>query len=235
MQNDFGLCLSLNEMKPTGTTSYPVAYKWLSYCIVSVTVCYWLMTLALVFFRTQADAAAPRTALAYRTFCRQNWRLFAITKLYNRQMNFIVRDKQNPAKADTVDLVQSLLAEKRNYAPFNNYEDALDRILYLEMNDVEIRMIYWKNSLTKQFPDKATDFYLQQAVAKVEADSLHQQSIQNILAFGKYILQKKGWDTKGKEYQLHIVHRYIPPATPKNPKAPGSDEQNIFISTYKAL
>lgn len=222
-------------MKPTGTTSYTIAYKWLSYGVVLVAVYYWLMTLGLVFLGSKVAAAAPRQTLVYRTFCRQNWRLFAVTKLHNRQMNFIIRDKQNPVKADTIDMVQYLLAEKRTYAPFNNYEDALDRILYLEMNEVEMRMIRCKKSLIKQFPNQPASFYMQQAAAQVEADSLHQQSIRNILAFGKYILQQKGLDTTGKEYQVSIVHKYIPPSKPKNPRVPGSDEQNIFISTYKSL
>jgi len=235
MQNDFWLCLPLNEMKPTGTTSYSIAYKWLSGCVVLAAVYYWLMTLGLVFFGGKVSSAAPRQTLLYRTFCRQNWRLFAVTKLYNRQMNFIVRDKQNPAKADTVDIVQYLLAEKRSYAPFNNYEDALDRILYLEMNDLEILMGRSKAVLIKQFPNKAAGFYLQQAAAQVEADSLHQQSIHNIVAFGKYVMQEKGLDTTGKEYQINIVHKYIPPSNSKEPTVRGGDEQVIFVSTYKPL
>ena len=124
----------MNEMKPAATTSYNITYKWLSCCLVLAVACYWLMTFGLVFFGSKVSSAIPKPTLLYRTFARQNWRLFAITKLYNRQMNFIVRDKQNPAKADTTDLVQYLLTEKRAYAPFNNYEDALDRILYIEMN-----------------------------------------------------------------------------------------------------
>lgn len=222
-------------MQPTSNTSYTIAYKWLSYCVILAAAYYWLMTLGLVFFGGKVSSAAPRQTLAYRTFFRQNWRLFAVTKFYNRQMNFIVRDKQNPVKADTIDIVQYLLAEKRSYAPFNNYEDALDRILYIEMNDVETRMIRSKELLAKQFPHQPAGFYLRKAAAAVETDSLHQQSLQNILAYGKYVLQKKGIDTTGKEYQVSIIRKFIPPSKPKYADVEGGDEQTFFISTYKPL
>jgi hypothetical protein len=231
----FWVMAIFERMKPTGTASYTIAYKWLSYCVVLAAAYYWLMTLGLVFFGDKVAAAIPRQTLAYRSFCRQNWRLFAVTKVYNRQMNLIVRDKQNPAKADTTDMVQYLLTEKRAYAPFNNYEDALDRILYLEMNNVIVLMNHYKRGLTKQFPGKPAAFYMQEAAAQVEADTLHRQNIGNLVAFGKYILQKKGLGTAGKEYQLSIVRKFIAPAKPPHPRAPGSDEEIIFTSAYKSF
>ena len=150
-------------------------------------------------------------------------------------MNFIVRDKQTPANADSTDLVQYILTEKRKYAPFNNYEDALDRILYIEMNGVEVQMNAMKTGLKKQFPGRTPDFYMQQASMLVEADSLHHVNIDNIVAYGKYIMQREKKDTAGKEFQISIVHKYIPPAKPKEPSAEGSDEQIIFISFYKSF
>ena len=222
-------------MKPAGTASYNIAYKWLSWCLVLAVACYWLMTFGLVFFGSKVSSAVPKPTLLYRTFARQNWRLFAITKLYNRQMNFIVRDKQNPAKADTTDLVQYLLTEKRAYAPFNNYEDALDRILYIIMNGVEIQMNQKKTILQKQFPNKPADFYMQHAAVLVETDSLHQENIENIVAFGKYVMERKKTSTAGKEYQLSIIHKYISPAKPKEASVPQGDEQIVFISSYKSF
>jgi hypothetical protein len=222
-------------MKPAETTSYRIAYKWLSWCIVLIVGYYWLITFGLVFFSQHVSSFTPRQTLMYRTFCRQNWRLFAITKLYNRQMNFIVRDKQNPANADTADLVQYILKEKRKYAPFNNYEDALDRILYIEMNGVEVQMNSKKAVLKKQFPGRAPDFYMQQSSLLVQADTLHQENIDNIIAYGKYMMQREKKDTAGKEYQISIIHKYIAPALPKEPSVAGGDEQIIFISTYKSF
>lgn len=222
-------------MKVTETTSYKIAYKWLSYAVVLAVAYYWLMTLGLVFFSKPVSSLVPNQTLLYRTFARQNWRLFAITKLYNRQMNFIIRDKNKPAKADTTDLVQYLLTEKRAYAPFNNYEDALDRILYLEMNGVEVLMIRRQELLKKQFPNNTADFYMRQAAVQVAADGQYQQHIDNIVAYGKYMMQRERKDTTGKEYQISIIHTYISPAKPKQPIVPGSDKQLIFISSYKTF
>ena len=150
-------------------------------------------------------------------------------------MNFIVRDKQTPANADSTDLVQYILTEKRKYAPFNNYEDALDRILYIEMNGVEVQMNAMKTGLKKQFPGRTPDFYMQQASLLVQADTLHHDNIDNIIAYGKYMMQREKKDTPGKEYQISIIHKYIAPALPKEPVVAGGDEQIIFISTYKSF
>jgi hypothetical protein len=220
-------------MKPAETTSNKIVYKWLSYCIAAIVVYYWLITFGLVFYSKPVSSVIPRQTFLYRTFCRQNWRLFAITKVYNRQMNFIIRDKQNPLKADTTDLVQYLLTEKREYAPFNNYEDALDRILYLEMNGVEVQMNEHKKKLKEQLPGNTAQFYLQQASLQVDSNTHHHQNIDNIVAYGRYMMQREKKDTAGKEYQFSIVHKYISPALPKEPSTPGSDEQILFISTYK--
>ena len=222
-------------MKPVETTSNKIAYKWLSWCIVGIVIYYWFITFGLVFFSKPVSSAIPQQTFLYRTFCRQNWRLFAITKVYNRQMNFIIRDKQDPSKADTTDLVQYLLTEKRKYAPFNNYEDALDRILYLEMNGVEIQMNEQKKKLKDKFPDSTTTFYLQQACVQVDSNFRYHQNIDNIISYGRYMIQREKKDTTGKEYQLSIIHKYISPALPKEPSTPGSDEQTVFISTYKSF
>ncbi len=222
-------------MKPGEITSKKIAYKWLSYCIAAVVAYYWLITFGLVFFSKPVSSIAPHQTFLYRTFCRQNWRLFAITKVYNRQMNFIVRDKQNPQKADTTDLVQYLLTEKREYAPFNNYEDALDRILYLEMNGVEVLMNEQKKKLKERLPDSTAQFYWQQASLQVDTNTRYHQNIDNIIAYGRYMIQREKKDTAGKEYQISIVHKYISPALPKEPSTPGADEQTIFISSYKSF
>ncbi len=220
-------------MKPGETTSNKIAYKWLSYCIAALVVYYWLITFGLVFYSKPVSSAIPNQTFLYRTFLRQNWRLFAITKVYNRQMNFIVRDRQNPHNADTTDLVQYLLIEKRKYAPFNNYEDALDRILYLEMNGVEVLMNDQKKKLKEKLPGNTAQFYLQQASMQVDTNTHYHQNIDNIIAYGRYMMQREKKDTTGKEYQVSIVHKYISPALPKEPSTPQVDEQTIFISSYK--
>ena len=150
-------------------------------------------------------------------------------------MNVIIRDKQIPTLTDTIDLEKHLLAKKRKYAPFNNYQDAMEKILYLTMNGVEIQMKRQKAVAKKQFPGMPEEFYIRQASRMVTADSLNQEGINNIIAFSKDIITAEKIDTAGKEYQLCIRHKYIPPAKPKGPFVEGDNGQTVFISAYKSF
>jgi len=222
-------------MKPFQQGKKNIAYQWLSWCLLIAFGYYWLFTIGLVLFGKSVSAIAPNQTVLYRTFARQNWRLFAISKVYNRQMLFITRDIQNPSVADTTDIVQYLLAVKRKAAPFNNYEDAMDRILYIVMNGVEIQMMHQKEKLQKQSPGQTPDFYLRECCLLVEADSARYKDIGNITAFGKYMMKEKGLPTNGKEHQLIITHKYIPPSKPAAQTVSNGDAQTIFVSTYKPL
>jgi hypothetical protein len=222
-------------MKVTGSSTYGLTYKRLTCCIVLAFAYYWLVTFGLVLFGTKVTAHTPNQTFIYRSFARQNWRMFAITKVYNRQMLFITRNAADHSKTDTTDLVQYLLSEKREYAPFNNEQDAHERILYIVMNGVEARVHYYEKKIKDTMPGKPADFYQQRAIQIVEADATHQQDINNITGFAKYILQQKKAAITGKEYQLIIKHKYIQPAKPPIPAAQGSDEQIRFISNYKPL
>lgn len=222
-------------MKPTGASSYRLAYKWLSWGIVLAVGYYWLITFGLVMFGSKLSSAIPNQAFVYRSFARQNWRMFAFTKVYNRQLLFITRDTANPSHTDTTDLVQYLLTHKRAHAPFNNEQDALERILYIVMNGVEIRVHHHEKKIKDSLPGKTAHFYQQQAIEAVRSDSLHQQEISNITGYARAMMQERKITANGKEYQLIIKHIFIPPATPAIPAAPGAGEQVLFISNFKPL
>ncbi len=222
-------------MKPTPAVTYKIVYKLFSWCILLAALCYWAFTFGLVLFAKQVALITPSPTLLYRTFARQNWRLFAISKVYNRQMLFITRDKQKPSQSDTIDIVQYLLAEKRKYAPFNNYQDALDRILYLEMNGVESQMIKHKTALKNLYPGKPPLFYLEESSGLVLSDSFRKNNLENIAAFGKYMMEKKNIPANGKEYQLIITHKFIPPSIPADTVVAANGTETVFISNYKPL
>ncbi len=222
-------------MESKSPHTYKFAYKWLSWGLAAAFGIYWLFTFGLVLFSSKFSGAVPDATFVYRSFARQNWRMFAITKVYNRQMLFITRETANPLKADTTDLVQYMLAEKRGYAPFNNKQDAYDRILYIVMNGVETRVHYHEKKMKDTIPGKPDMFYQQQAIQFVQSDTAHRQEINNIVGFARYVMQQKGVTTDGKEYKFIIKHKYIPPAKPVLPAEPGGDEQILFTSDYKPL
>ncbi len=221
-------------MQTANKPTYPIAYKWLSYGIVLAFVYYWLFTIAIIFLPKTINTVTPRQAVVYTAFVRQNWQLFAASKVYNRQLNVVLRDKITQQPTDTIDLVQYSIAEKRQQAPFNNYEDAIDHILYKEMNGLERQLAVKKKLLQQQFPGRADSFYMQQSSLLLEQDSL-QQNLQNLMNYAKYVLQKKKINTTNKEFQLTEVHKYIQPPLPVYSIAGDSTAEPLFISTFKNL
>lgn len=232
-EKSFFVLSTFGIMKPTGNSNNQLAYKWLSWCLLLIFGYYWLITFGLVFFGTKVSAVIPNQTFVYRSFARQNWRMFAFTKVYNRQMLLVIKDRNNPGQTDTTDLVQSLLSEKRGYAPFNNEQDAHERIFYIVMNNLEVRIHHHEKKIKDTLPGKTPAFYQQQAIQQVIADTVHQQDINNIVGFARFILQKKNISTNSKEYQLILKHKYITPARPALPDVPGGDEQTLFKSDYK--
>jgi|GEM_PF-1975260 len=222
-------------MEPATPVKNKIAYKWLSYGIVFAFIYYWALTLGLIFFNKSIAETTPRQTAFYHSFWKQTWRLFAYTKLYNRQLNFIVRDKQDPSKTDTLDLVQYGIAEKRKHAPVNAYYDGLEQMVYWIMNDVEVQMLKKEKVLKQQYQAKPDSFYMRQANILVVADSLHQQAVQNLANYGRYVMNQLHRDTAGKEFQLVLVHKFIAPAKPPAGSICSGDEQTIFISPFKPL
>lgn len=218
-------------MKPKGPPVNIIAYKWVSYCLILAFIYYWIFTLGIILFHRPLLAITPRQAGLYKTFLRQEWRLFEIPKNYNRKMNLIVRDKQNPAQPDTIDLVLYLNTQKTKYAPFNNYEDALERLLFNIMNRLEAQLNENRAILQKKFPGRPADFYMQQSSLLTEADTLNSVNLQNIIAFGKHILKQEKINTAGKEYRLSFEYKLIPPQNAATPLQ--NDKQIIFTTAYR--
>lgn len=210
-----------------------IAHKWLSFGLLLAFVYYWLFTFSLVFFNKTTYSVAPRQYLFYYSFFNQNWRLFSSTKTYSDEVNLLVRKINSTAATDTIKLVSYNMAERRKYAPFNNYEEVLERMFILAATD--IGTLAEKNvlRLKREFPGKEENFYITQASAAIEKNSLHSGHLTNLENYCKYVLSRKNIDTAGKEFQLVIVHNYILPAKP--PVVSANNNATIFVSTFKAL
>ena len=176
----------------------------------------------------------PRQKAFYSAFVRQNWRLFTISQVYVKELNFVLRDKSNPQRTDTIPLVKYLINEKRKYAPFNNGEDALDAIIHRYMYGLEVQLTEKKQLLKKQYPGQPASFYMLQSSLLLENDSLHREFLDNLISFGKYVLRQQHIDTAGREFQLMQLHNYILPKKPEFFLAGDSMREPVFISTFKS-
>jgi hypothetical protein len=222
-------------MNPQAPVKYSIAYKWLSYCLVLGFVYYWLFTLGLLFFDKSIHESAPRLANLHQAFSKQTWRLFAYTTLYNRELELIVRDKNNPSKTDTVQLVQYSIAQKRNAAPFNDFYDGFDQLLFWMLNDIEAPLLKQDKLLKAAFPGRQDSFYRRRSNLIVLSDSLHPEPLQNLENYGRYVMRQLKKDTAGKEFQLLLLHKFIPPAHPPAGSLAEGYVQTSFISNFKSF
>ncbi len=205
-----------------------IAYKWVSCCLVAAFLYYWLLSYGLIFFRPFIHRVAPGQVETYDAFWWQNWRLFSSTSTYKRELNLVLKDRQQPSRTDTIDLVRYSIAQKRQRAPFNNYHDALERLLYTVMNSLENRLRKERNAVGNM----TDSVFLQQSSALLKNDSIFRASLQNLENYARYVIRELHKDAAGKEFQLVLAYRFIPPpGTPAN--AVVQDKKIIFVSNFK--
>ncbi|MFT3681840.1 MAG: hypothetical protein QM791_16325 [Ferruginibacter sp.] len=218
----------LNPPKKTG-------YKWLPLCLAGVFVLYWLFTLAQILFMKQTLILFPRSVTLYRSVLKQDWRLFEVPREYNREFKLILRSRQGHATADTIDLVQYWLTEKRSHAPFNTYQYTFERLFFGFLNTLEYGVYNEKEALKKKMPGQADSFYLQQSSMITDTAQKNATVMYNLVSVAKYVIGKSHIDTSGKEYQLLFTQVPIPPQKPKAGTATSTDKKTIFVSAYKSF
>ena len=206
-----------------------IAFKTLSVVLIGAFVYYWALTLALVFFYRPIRSASPRQVGIYSSFWRQNWHLFAYTKVYNRELNLLIRDTLT-GHTDTTDIVQWSVGEKRSHAPFNNYQDALDHLLYVFMNSLENQVSIRYKQAEKVLSGQPDSVYMRIASDSVAARAGY---LHNLNAYMRLMLASKKTDTSGKVYSLQLVHHFVPPRTAPAGSTPGNRFQTVFQSPFK--
>ena len=109
---------------------FPIAYKWISFIAVLGFVYYWIFTLFSIGLAKSFTSKFPKQHIVHNVLVRQNWKLFSNPSILNRHIVFITRDINNIDKTDTLNLTTYFIKNRIKDAPFNNYDDALDHILY---------------------------------------------------------------------------------------------------------
>ncbi len=210
-----------------------IIYKWFSLCLLFSFVYYWVFTISLVFFNKPTREAFPRQSLVYSSLFNQNWRLFSYTKKYSVQLNLVVRTINSASETDTINLAGYIMAERRKYAPFNSYEEALERLVHTTITNTGEDAEKKTAQLKKEVTGKDDFFYVEQSSAVIEKDNRNKDNLTNLENYARNALHEMDIDTKGKEFQLIIFHHYILPSTAPGSQAFNTNDQTIFFSSYK--
>jgi len=186
-----------------------IACRALSLLLIGAFAYYWIFTLSLVFFYKPIRTVSPRQVGMYSTFWRQNWQLFAHTKVYNRQLNLLVHDRRLPGQTDTLDIIHWCLSEKRRHAPFNNYQDGLDLMLYFFTNKLQGQTEKAYHQYAAGHPGLPDSSIMLEASRMVTAEP---ENLHNPAAYAKMLIKSKQLDTSGRSYSLQLVQQFIPPS-----------------------
>jgi hypothetical protein len=222
-------------MDKKGTPPSPNIYTWVSFCLLAGFAYYWLFTFSMVFLNRPTRAMAPRQSMIYSSFFNQNWRLFASTKKYSCEVNLVLKRKADSVVTDSIALVSYSMAQRRKKAPFNNYSEALERLLYVISTHIGESAKRKKEVFKKQVPLQNERFYVQETSLNLEKDSLHRANLKNLENYAKYVLAQEQVDTAGKEFQLILVRNYIKPALTPVITGANTNSEIIFVSTFKPL
>jgi hypothetical protein len=208
-------------------------YKALSFLLLAGFLYYWIFTISLVFFSKPTREAFPRQSLVYSSLFNQNWRLFSYTKKYSVQLNLVLRTINSSSTTDTINLASYIMAEKRKYAPFNSYEDALEKLVHSTVTSTGEDAAKKAAQLKKEVAGKDDFFYVEQSSAAIEKDNRNKDNLTNLENYARNAMLEMDIDTKGKEFQLIIFHHYILPSTAPGSQAFNTNDQTIFFSSYK--
>lgn len=198
-------------MEDTTQNKLPIAYRTISYVAICCFLIYWILTSLIIGLPKTLKKISPKTHHAYTLVIRQNWHLFSNPSIYNKQVLFVVRQIKNPQKTDTFNITRYFISQRIARAPFNNYYDNLDHVLFRISHYLETENIATLNKLKKQDSLQSNLWYIQQSSKISAAQEPPIVHFTNLLNISKQVLIDEKIHTVGKEYQLVIKNNYIPP------------------------
>lgn len=198
-------------MEAVHQNKLPVAYKLASYFAIFCFLVYWFITSFMIAMPKTLKNVAPKTFYTYNVVIRQNWHLFSNPSVYNKHVLFVLRDKKNHDKTDTLNITKYFINERIARAPFNNYYDNLDHVLYRISHYLEGDNVKTINQLKKQDSLQTNLWYIQQSCSISVLKNPPITHFTNLIGMCKQVLVHEKINTAGKEYQLLIKNNYIPP------------------------
>ncbi|MFY8127673.1 MAG: hypothetical protein ACOVMM_04800 [Chitinophagaceae bacterium] len=198
-------------MEVNNQNKSPVAYRTVSYIAISCFIGYWIITLLMVGLSKTLKKISPKTHYAYNLTIRQNWHLFSNPSKYNKHVFFVIRQKNKPQQTDTLDITRYFIDKRIAKAPFNNYYDNLDHVLFRISHYLEAENIATINKLKKQDSLQTNFWYIVQSskiTATKQPPIIHYT---NLIGMCKQVLLNENIDTTAREYQLLLKNIYIPP------------------------
>ena len=209
------------------------AARKFSVLLIIFFIFFWICTLPYITAGKTFFNRFPLLYNTYKLFVRQDWKLFYKPHPYNRHIQILLIDSLHPQHTDTIDLVKYIQTQKRRYAPFNNYEDGLDNLLFRASNYFESQLRQKKEQLKKENPAMADSLCNAVAVNYMETDHKTKVATDNITNFSKYLLRNMSVDTTGKIYRLVIFYEPIMPYYSNEYLSDSYKIQTVYVSSLK--
>lgn len=161
-------------------------YRYLlSTLVAGLFVFYWLLTFIFVTPDNYINISLLNYSVKFNTLFYQRWGFFAPPPKSNDRLYYIFTEKLNPNKNRIFEIIEPILIEKSNNAPFNSREDIIDYILSNSIISLEE-----ENRAVTEF----LDYKLNKKVInskqrfKVLKDNLEKcNSFRTIMNYSKYV------------------------------------------------
>jgi len=138
-----------------------------------------------------------------------NWRFFARPSIFNQRM-YLVSRTTNTSGPDTVELIEPIVLEKQNKAPFNQHANILDHFIHYYAADVHRSAIKQRSKLESIYPSEEDSFYNRQIPALIAADKNAKPALKALDRYCRSVLQKKYPDNNAIEYKYIITALLTP-------------------------
>lgn len=203
------------------------AFRWISISAVLLFILYWIFSLCTLFFPKTVNRALPKTRSIYHAFMKQDWKLFAYTQPYYREMMVIVRDDNHPGATDTIRLINDILAMKRASAPLINKADAIDRMMFYDANRLEA-LLYSDSNNKNEYRCQGSPSCFDSLIA---TNAAARQSLNNFERYALTVAGRLKIPLTNRSFQLMMIHEPTP--VPGGKPAPGRTFKIIFSTSYK--
>jgi hypothetical protein len=204
--------------------------KMLSRIVLFLFAGYWLFTLGMAFFPAAMMRYLYRPAMTYRAFIKQDWRLFSSTLGYNRKVMLVFPELKSGASPDTFQLWERIVELKKESAPFNNSEQAIDYLFFQVVNRLELSVYERKARLHDRIAEQTDSFYVCRSSSQIASDTISASSFRSIIGYSRRVFLGTGRQLPEGPCVLIVARDFIPPLKPADSSWHSGQRQFTFKS-----
>lgn len=207
--------------------------KIISYLIVLSFGLYWLATLFFTAPDNYLKIQLFKEDQTFHKFFYQKWGFFAPPPQFNERLYCLVLDKKDSSQVKSFELMQPIIKQKVENAPFNNKADILDYILSNSCMSINNQLVTVKERI--EYLEK------EQKMSDMEKDSIVRHHLEDTPQFQvlknyiKEVAKKEKLDKEEYLISFMITNTPIPKFVKRNDEQVKTEELLVYRSVPFAI